>query len=91
MSFREIGVGEMGFREIGEAEREDRWKRDVWMRDGRRKDGQRRDGRRNLEGMVGGDTLQKNSQEISVTSSALARPQPIRQGNFLEIETSLRK
>jgi hypothetical protein len=36
-------------------------------------------------------TLQKNSQEIYVTSSALARPQPIRQGNFREIKTSLRK
>jgi hypothetical protein len=33
----------------------------------------------------------KNSQEISVTSSALARPQPIRQGNFREIKTSLRE
>jgi hypothetical protein len=36
-------------------------------------------------------TLPNNSLEISVTSSALARPQPIRQGNFREIKTSLRK
>jgi hypothetical protein len=35
--------------------------------------------------------LETNSQEISMTSSALARPQPIRQGNFQEIKTSLRK
>jgi hypothetical protein len=34
-------------------------------------------------------TLQKNSQEISVTCSAIARPQPIRQGNFREIKTSV--
>jgi hypothetical protein len=36
-------------------------------------------------------TLQKNSQEISVTSTALARPQLIRQENFLEVKTSPRK
>ncbi len=48
-------------------------------------------GPRQRVGSTGWYTLQKNSREISVSCSAVARPQPTRRGNFQEILTCVGK